>query len=61
MAEGWVAVQMVERGVIDTLCTVTEAMFLPLGKGRHSHAWRLHLQFDVDHHVPGKWEITNPG
>ncbi len=35
-------------------------MFLPLGDGRHSHAWRLHLQFDVDHHVPSQWEITPP-
>ena len=51
---------LVDSTVIDTLCTVAEAMFLPLGKGRYSHAWRLHLQFDVDHHVPGEWEITNP-
>ena len=51
---------LVDSTVIDTLCTVAEAMFLPLGDGRHSHAWRLHLQFDVDHHVPGAWEITNP-
>lgn len=51
---------LVDSTVIQTLCTVAEAMFLPLGDGRHSHAWRLHLQFDVDHHVPGKWEITTP-
>jgi len=51
---------LVDSTVIQTLCTVAEAMFLPLGDGRHSHAWRLHLQFDVDHHVPGKWEITEP-
>lgn len=51
---------LVDSTVLQTLCTVAEAMFLPLGKGRHSHAWRLHLQFDVDHHVPGKWEITEP-
>lgn len=51
---------LVDSTVIDTLCTVAEAMFLPLGNGKHSHAWRLHLQFDVDHHVPGKWEITEP-
>ncbi|MBV8780268.1 MAG: hypothetical protein JO353_02615 [Phycisphaerae bacterium] len=30
------------------------------GDGRHSHAWRLHLQLDVDHQVPHKWEITTP-
>jgi hypothetical protein len=51
---------LVDSTVIRTLCTVAEAIFLPLGDGRHSHAWRLHLQFDVDHHVPGAWEITAP-
>lgn len=51
---------LVDATVIDTLCTVAEAMFLPLGQGRHSHAWRLHLQFDVDHHVPSQWEVTPP-
>jgi hypothetical protein len=51
---------LVDSTVIQTLCTVAEAMFLPLGDGRHSHAWRLHLQFDVDHHVPSQWEITPP-
>ena len=51
---------LVDSTVIDTLCTVAEAMFLPLGNGKHSHAWRLHLQFDVDHHVPAAWEITAP-
>jgi hypothetical protein len=51
---------LVDSTVIQTLCTVAEAMFLPLGDGRHSHAWRLHLQLDVDHHVPGRWEITEP-
>lgn len=51
---------LVDSTVIRTLCTVAEAMFLPLGDGHHSHAWRLHLQLDVDHHVPGAWEITEP-
>lgn len=51
---------LVDSTVIQTLCTVAEAMFLPLGDGRHSHAWRLHLHLDVDHHVPGQWEITEP-
>src|SRR5208337_4890407 len=35
---------LVDSTVIQTLCTVAEATFLPLGDGRHSHAWRLHLQ-----------------
>ena len=51
---------LVDSTVLRTLCTVAEAMFLPLGDGRHSHAWRLHLQLDVDHHVPWAWEITHP-
>jgi hypothetical protein len=52
---------LVDSTVIDTLCTVAEAMFLPLrdGTGGHSHAWRLHLHLDVDHHVPGPWELTD--
>ena len=32
----------------------------PWPMGRYRHAWRLHLQLDVDHHVPGAWEITPP-
>jgi hypothetical protein len=51
---------LVDSTIIRTLCTVAEAMFLPLGGGRHSHAWRLHLQLDVDHHVPDRWELTSP-
>jgi hypothetical protein len=53
---------LVDSTVIDTLCTVAEAMFLPLrdGTGRHRHAWRLHLHLDVDHHVPTAWELTDP-
>jgi hypothetical protein len=51
---------LVDSTVIQTLCTVAQAMFLPLGDGRHGHAWRLHLGFDVDHHVPAHWEITTP-
>jgi len=51
---------LVDSTVLRTICTVAEAMFLPLGDGRHSYAWRLHLQLDVDHHVPGAWEITEP-
>ena len=51
---------LVDSTVIQTLCTVAQAMFLPLGDGRHSHAWRLHLHLDVDHHVPSQWEVTEP-
>ena len=53
---------LVDSTVINTLCTVAEAMFLPCGRrdSGYRHAWRLHLQFDVDHHVPTQWEITDP-
>ena len=51
---------LVDSTVIHTLCTVAEAMYLPLGGGRHRHAWRLHLHLDVDHHVPAAWELTDP-
>jgi hypothetical protein len=50
---------LVDSTVIQTLCTVAGAMFLSLGDGRHSHAFRLHLQFDVDHHVPGGGRSPN--
>lgn len=55
------ALTLVDSTVIDTLCTVAEAMYLPLrdGTGRHRHAWRLHLHLDVDHHVPAAWEVTD--
>lgn len=51
---------LVDSTVINTLCTVAEAMYLPMAGGKHRHAWRLHLNFDVDHHVPDQWEITDP-
>ena len=54
---------LVDATVINTLCTIAEAMYLPTGKDRsggHRHAWRLHVQLDVDHHVPTQWEITDP-
>jgi hypothetical protein len=50
---------LVDSTVINTLCTVAEAMFLPLGGGKYQHAWRLHLHLDVGHHVPGPWELTD--
>ena len=52
---------LVDSTVINTLCTVAEAMFLPLGDGtgRHRHAWRLHLHLDVDRHVPAAWDVTD--
>jgi hypothetical protein len=54
---------LVDSTVLNTLCTIAEAMYLPVGRNRtggHRHAWRLHLHLDVDHHVPTQWEITDP-
>ncbi len=51
---------LVDSTLLKTLCTVAEAMYLPLADGAHRHAWRLHLQLDVDHHVPAVWELTEP-
>jgi hypothetical protein len=54
---------LVDATLIDTLCTVSKAMYLPLQRdGEHWHAWRwrLHLHFDVDHHTPGEFELTDP-
>jgi hypothetical protein len=53
---------LVDSTVIRTLCTVAEAMFLPLGENKFRHAWRLHLGFDVDHQVPdpAHWQLTDP-
>lgn len=52
-------VELVDGTIIDTLCTVTEAMYLPLVDGTARHAWKLHLNFDVDHHVPVGWKLTD--
>lgn len=51
---------LVDATVINTLCTIAQAMYLPLADGKHRCAWRLHLHLDVDHHVPSQWEITEP-
>ena len=51
---------LVDSTLLQTLTSVAEAMFMPHGHGPYRHAWRLHLQLDVDHHVPGPWEVTTP-
>lgn len=47
-------ITLVDGTVVRTLCSVAEAMWL-----KDKAGWRLHLQFDVDHHVPAAPEITN--
>jgi len=54
-------IELVDGTVLKTLRTVVEAMWLPAAgkKARRTHAWKLHLNFDVDHHVPASWELTD--
>jgi Transposase DDE domain len=55
-------VELVDGTLLKTLRTVVEAMWLPGSDGKEAHrthAWKLHLNFDVDHHVPVSWELTD--
>lgn len=55
-------IELVDGTVLKTLRSVVEAMWLPGTNGEDSqrtHAWKLHLNFDVDHHVPASWELTD--
>ena len=51
---------LVDSTLLQTLTSVTEAVFMPDAQGPYRHAWRLHLQLDVDHHVPTAWDVTPP-
>jgi hypothetical protein len=54
--------ELVDGTLLRTLRGVVEAMWLPgtNGKASHrTHAWKPHLNFDVDHHVPASWELTD--
>jgi hypothetical protein len=51
---------LVDSTLLQTLSSVAQAVFMPDAKGPYRHAWRLHLQLDVDHHVPSAWEVTPP-
>ena len=55
-------VTLVDGTMVRTLRSVVEAMWLPGTNGKdanRTHAWKLHLHFDVDHHVPTKWDLTD--
>jgi hypothetical protein len=55
-------VELVDGTLLKTLRTVVEAMWLPGSDGKEAHrthAWKLHLNFDVDHHMPASWELTD--
>jgi hypothetical protein len=55
-------VTLVDGTALRTLRSIVEAMWLPGtdAKPEHrTHAWKLHLQFEVDRHVPTRWELTD--
>lgn len=53
---------LVDGTALRTLRSVVEAMWLPAthgGEEHRTHAWKLHLHFEVDHHVPTTWDLTD--
>ena len=49
----------VDGTVIKTLARVAEAAYLRSpSTGERKYAWRLHMQFEVDRHVPSLLEVT---
>src|SRR5436190_3057730 len=46
------AIELVDGTILDTLCTVARAMYVTRVDGSRQHAFKLHLGFDVDGHVP---------
>ncbi|HEV2687559.1 MAG TPA: IS4 family transposase [Bryobacteraceae bacterium] len=53
---------LVDGTALRTLRSVVEAMWLPGtdGKDEHrTHAWKLHLHFEVDRHIPTHWDLTD--
>jgi len=52
-------IELVDGTIIDTLCTVTRAMYLTRVDGSGQHAFKLHLGFEVDRHVPTHFAVTD--
>ena len=52
-------VELVDGTIIDTLCTVTRAMYVTRVDGSRRHAFKLHLGFEVDRHVPTRFAVTD--
>ena len=46
------AIELVDGTILDTLCTVARAMYVTRVDGSRQHAFKLHLGFEVDAHVP---------
>jgi hypothetical protein len=52
-------IELVDGTILDTLCTVTRAMYVTRVDGSPQHALRLHLGFEVDRHVPTHFAVTD--
>ena len=52
-------IELVDGTVIDTLCTVTRAMYVTRVDGSRRHAFKLHPGFEVDRHVPTHFAVTD--
>ncbi len=53
---------LVDGTALRTLRSVVEAMWLPGADGEdehRTHAWKLHLHFEVDRHIPTHWDLTD--
>jgi len=53
------ALTIVDGTVLDAIAKVSAAMWLPFQDGTAKHAWKLHVQFDFDHFMPGEVELTD--
>jgi hypothetical protein len=52
-------IELVDGTILDTLCTVTRAMYVTRVDGSRRHAFKLHLGFEVDRHVPTHFAVTD--
>lgn len=52
-------IELVDGTILDTLCTVTRAMYVTRVDGSPQHAFKLHLGFEVDRHVPTHFAVTD--
>jgi hypothetical protein len=53
------AVELVDGTILDTLATVARAMYVTRVDGSRQHAFKLHLGFEVDRHVPTRFAVTD--
>ncbi len=53
-------VTAVDRTLVKTLPCLTEAMWSKTKNGQTRHYWRLHAHVEVDRHIPGRLDATDP-